>query len=124
MASDWSEMGEQTRAMRLHVGLVGDDELRRFIAVAALGLIVLNACDLLLTRHLLQFGGREANPIMASIISGPWGGVVKIVIPMLLALRYLTAPVYRRVALGLGVVVVFYCGVVLWNLHLVVTRYG
>lgn len=108
----------------LHVGLVTERELRRFTIVAALGLIVLNAFDLMLTRHLLGMGAREANPLMASIISGPIGPVVKIVGPMLLALRYLTAPTVRRTALGLGVVVVLYCAVVLWNLHQLLTRVG
>lgn len=108
----------------LHVGLTTERELRRFTIVAALGLIVLNAFDLLLTRHLLGMGAREANPLMATIINGPVGPVVKIVGPMLLALRYLTAPTVRRTALGLGVVVVIYCGVVLWNLSQLLQRVG
>jgi hypothetical protein len=112
----------ERRLARLHVGLATDDELRHFMLIGAVGLIVLNACDLLLTRHLLAAGAHEGNPLMAGIITGPWGVVVKIVIPMLLALRYLTAPLYRRVALGLGFAVVVYCGVVAWNLHVMLSH--
>ena len=109
-------------ATGLHIGLTTDDDLRRFVTIGAVGLIVLNACDLLLTRHLLAAGAQEGNPFMAGIISGNWGIVVKIVIPMLLALRYLTAPLYRRAALGLGFAVVLYCGVVAWNLHVMISH--
>ncbi len=110
------------RLARLHVGLATDEELRHFMLIGAVGLIVLNACDLLLTRHLLAAGAHEGNPLMAGIIDGRWGVVVKIIVPMLLALRYLTAPVYRRVALGLGFVVVLYLGVVGWNLHVMLSH--
>ena len=114
----------QAEVRGVHVGLAGEDELRRFAMVAALGLIVLNACDLLLTRHLISIGATEANPLMAPIVSGWWGYVIKIGVPSLLALRYITAPVFRRVSLGLGAVFVLYCGVVLWNLHVLTSRYG
>jgi hypothetical protein len=101
----------------LHVGLEGEEELRRFAVIAALGIVVLNACDLLLTRHLLSAGATEGNPIVSPVIQGGWGVALKIGIPSLLALRYMTAPVFRRVTLGLGIVCVIYCGVVLWNLQ-------
>ena len=121
MANAMRAMGER-RLAQLHVGPANDEELRHFILIGAIGLVVLNACDLLLTRHLLAAGAHEGNPLMAGIIEGPWGIVVKIVIPMLLAFRYLTAPLYRRVAFGLGFVVVLYCGVVAWNLHVMLSH--
>jgi hypothetical protein len=111
-------MAGNGRTRDIHVGLVGEEEMRRFVVVAAIGLVVLNALDLLLTRHLLAMGATEANPLISPFIDGPWGYVVKIVVPSLLALRYMTAPIFRRVTLGLGIVFVVYCGVVLWNLHL------
>jgi len=111
-----------SRLSRLHVGPANDEELRHLVVIGAVGLIVLNACDLLLTRHLLAAGAHEGNPLMAGIIDGRWGVVVKIVIPMLLAFRYLTAPLYRRVAFGLGFAVVLYCGVVAWNLHVMLSH--
>lgn len=115
---------QPTSTRRWHVGLESEEEMRRFVVIAALGLIVLNACDLLLTRHLLALGATEGNPLMAGIIAGPFGYVVKILIPSLLALRYMTAPLFRRVTLGLGIVVVLYCGVVTWNLHQMLHVYG
>jgi hypothetical protein len=117
-------MAGNGRTRDIHVGLVGEAEMRRFVVLAASGLIILNACDLLLTRHLIALGATEANPLMAPFIAGPWGYVIKIVLPALLALRYMTAPVFRRVTLGLGIVFVLYCGVVLWNLHVLTSRFG
>lgn len=117
-------MAGSGRTRNIHVGIVGDEEARRFVVLAAIGLIILNACDLLLTRHLLSLGATEANPLLAPFIAGPWGYVVKIVIPSLLAIRYMTAPLFRRVTLGLGIVFVLYCGVVLWNLHVLNSYVG
>jgi hypothetical protein len=117
-------MATNARTRDIHVGLVGEHEMRRFVVLAASGLIILNACDLLLTRQLLALGATEANPLMAPIIAGPWGYVVKIVVPALLALHYMVAPIFRRVTLGLGIVCVLYFGVVLWNLHVLNSRFG
>lgn len=95
-----------------------DDGLRRVRVMAVIGLIALNVADLFLTRRLLGMGGVEANPLMAMVIHGPWGVVIKIGLPVLLAFRHLRAPLERKIVLGLSWMCVMYLGVVLWNLHL------
>src|ERR1044071_5566888 len=61
---------------RVHRSVVLDqDSLRRVRVMAVVGLIALNIADLVLTRHLLDRGGVEANPLMALFIAGGWGNM-------------------------------------------------
>ena len=106
-------------AMTLH-----DVELDHLRFIAVVGLVALNACDLILTRHLLTTGGHEANPVMAAIIAGGWGIAIKLGIPFLAGLRHLTAPLKRSAVLALCWVCVLYFGIVLWNTHLTGSIYG
>jgi hypothetical protein len=104
---------------RLHAAVVLDDRgLERIRFIAVVGLVALNAADLLLTRRLLGMGGVEANPIMAPFIHGGWGIAVKLALPILLGFRYLRIPIRRPLVLGLCWMCVLYLGVVLWNSHL------
>ena len=106
------------------IGSLGTEELTRLRFVAVVGLVALNALDLLLTRRLLELGGSELNPLMALFIGGTWGVVIKLGVPILAGLRHLTAPLLRKAVLGLCWVNVLYLGVVTWNTHLLMTRYG
>ena len=104
---------------RIHRAVALDEgALRRLRIIAVVGLIVLNIADLVLTRHLLDMGGVEANPLMALFIAGGWGVAIKVGVPILLAVRHLRAPLERRLVLGLCWMCVVYQGVVLWNAHL------
>ena len=104
---------------RLHAAVHLDDEsLERTRWLAVVGLLVLNVADLLLTRRLLGMGGVEANPLMALVIAGPWGVVVKIGVPILVGVRHLRAPLKRSLVLALCWMCVVYLGVVLWNASL------
>lgn len=104
---------------RIHRAVALDEEaLRRLRVMAVVGLIVLNIADLVLTRHLLDQGGVEANPLMALFISGGWGIAIKVGLPIALAVRHLRAPLERKVVLGLCWMCVLYQSVVLWNAHL------
>jgi hypothetical protein len=102
------------RAMHLD-----DDGLRRLRAIAVVGIVLLNVCDLLLTRHLLSLGAIEANPLMALFIAGFWGIVIKLALPVAIGTRNLLAPLRKGVVLALCFMCVLYSGVVLWNSHLV-----
>jgi hypothetical protein len=101
---------------RLHAAVDLDDEaLERLRRLAVVGLFVLNVADLLLTRRLLGMGGVEANPLMALVIHGHWGIVIKVALPVLVGVRHLRAPLKRSLVLGLCWMCVLYLGVVLWN---------
>jgi hypothetical protein len=93
-------------------------DLERIRFIAVVGLVALNAADLLLTRRLLGMGGMEANPLMALFIHGPWGVAIKLALPIALGFRHLRLPVKRGLVLGLCWMCVLYLGVVLWNSHL------
>jgi hypothetical protein len=102
------------RAMHLD-----DEGLRRLRVIAVVGIVALNICDLVLTRHLLSLGAIEANPLMALFIAGEWGIVIKLALPLAIGTRNLIAPLRRGVVLALCFMCVLYSGVVLWNSHLV-----
>ena len=102
------------RAMHLDT-----ESLRRLRVIAVIGIVALNICDLVLTRHLLSLGAMEANPLMALFIAGGWGIVIKLALPILVGTRNLLAPLRRGVVLALCFMCVLYSGVVLWNTHLV-----
>ncbi len=102
----------------------GEDDLVRLRFVAVVGIVLLNAVDLLLTRYLLQRGAVEANPLMVLVIGGGWGVAIKLGIPILAGFRHLTAPLIRRAVLALCWVNVLYVAVVAWNVHVLVSRVG
>jgi hypothetical protein len=97
-----------------------DEDLDRLRLLAIIGLVLLNVCDLILTRKLLGLGGTEMNPLMAMVISGPWGVAIKLGVPILVGYRHLKAPLRRPLVFGLCWMCVLYIGVVLWNAHYLV----
>jgi hypothetical protein len=105
-------------------GSLGDEELIRLRFLAVVGLVALNALDLMLTRELLARGASEANPLMALVIGGTWGIAIKLGVPILAGLRHVTAPLKRKHVLALCWVNVLYLGVVAWNYQLMVHRFG
>ena len=110
---------EQGRA-----GTLGREELDRLRFLAVVGLVALNALDLILTRELLAKGANEANPLMALVIGGGWGIAIKLGVPILAGWRHLTAPLLRKAVLALCWVNVLYFGVVAWNFQLMVNHYS
>jgi hypothetical protein len=96
------------------------ESLRRLRLMAVVGIVALNICDLMLTRHLLSLGAIEANPLMALFIAGGWGILIKLALPLVIGTRNLMAPLRRGVVLALCFMCVLYSGVVLWNSHLVI----
>jgi len=110
---------EQARTHSLPI-----NELDRLRFLAVVGLVALNALDLILTRHLLARGATEANPLMALVIGGGWGIAIKLGVPILAGWRHLTAPLLRKAVLALCWVNVLYLGVVAWNFHILVIRLG
>jgi hypothetical protein len=104
---------------RLHSAVaLDDDALHRLRRTAVVGLVLLNLCDLVLTRKLLGLGGIEANPIMAPLIHGGWAIAFKLGLPLAIGIRHLRRPLDRKVVLGLCWMCVIYSCVVLWNAHL------
>jgi hypothetical protein len=112
--------------LRVPAVALDDRALQRVRAICVLGLIVLNAADLLATRHLLTIatGARETNPLMAPLVLSGVGACIKIGVPCILAVRHLRAPVNRVTTQWLVVIFLVYVGVVTWNLHLIQTVYG
>jgi hypothetical protein len=96
---------------------VAHDELDALRFKAIVGLVLLNALDLILTRRLLGMGGTEMNPWMALVITSHWGIVIKLGVPALVGFRHLRAPLRRPLVFGLCWMCVLYFGVVLWNAH-------
>lgn len=81
---------------------------------------LLNGCDVLLTAHILQLGGSEANPIVAHAIAH-FGteGIMYLKLPFLvgLCLVVLTEHI-RPTQIALGVVAVVYSGLVIYSANL------
>jgi hypothetical protein len=95
------------------------ERMRHVRNIAVVGIVLLNACDLILTRRLLDLGGVEANPLMAPFIHGNLVVLFKLGVPLAIGIRHLLKPIQdRRVVLALCWMCVLYSGVVLWNLHL------
>ena len=117
-------MSDAVTLGKSRVGSLGDEELIRLRFLAVVGLVALNALDLILTRELLARGATEANPLMALVIGGSWGIAIKLGVPILAGLRHLTAPLKRKHVLALCWVNVLYLGVVAWNFQLMVYRFG
>lgn len=117
--TDATTLAAPSPLARLHAAVHLDDAaLERVRRIAVVGLFVLNVADLVLTRRLLGMGGVEANPLMALVIHGHWGVVVKVALPVLVGVRHLRAPLKRGLVLGLCWMCVLYLGVVLWNTSL------
>jgi hypothetical protein len=102
------------------VAVRSEADLDRLRFMAVIGLVVLNACDLLLTRKLLGMGLSEMNPMMALVIGGPWGVAIKLGVPILVGFGHLRGPLKRTLVFGLCWMCVLYFGVVLWNAHFLV----
>lgn len=83
----------------------------------ALSLIVLNVCDVLLTKAVLHRGGVEANPLMQELMAGlaaPIG--LKVAAAALAGLLLLLCPAESRLADRAAVAVAgLYFAVVVWN---------
>ena len=117
--SDATTLTAPSALDRLHAAVhLDDDALERLRRMAVVALVILNVADLLLTRRLLGMGGIEANPLMALVIHGHWGIVIKTALPVLVGIRHLRAPLKRGLVLGLCWMCVVYFGVVLWNASL------
>ncbi|KAA0234069.1 MAG: hypothetical protein JJLCMIEE_00946 [Acidimicrobiales bacterium] len=80
-------------------------------------LLVLNYLDVMVTRLVLDAGGREVNPLMEPVMDGTLGPVlVKTAVVAVIALLLLACPPRSRlVDHGLAVVVGVYAVVVSWN---------
>lgn len=97
------------------------DELERRRFVFLVALVALNASDLLLTRVALGMGaGSEQNALMALVIGGWLGVVVKLGYPAWLGWRNLRRPLDTGLVRGLAVVVWLYLFVVTWNSYAIV----
>lgn len=108
---------------------------RRFILIAAFGLVAMNVFDIYLTQMLLAgTGSHEGNPFMAPFADTNWGLVIKIALPMAVAISHLAGRDHtaakswgpeldiRRRGILLGFIVTAYMLIVTWNLHLVRVR--
>ena len=98
--------------------------LRRRANIARLSclavLAALNLADLWSTRFLLDRGGVEANPVMASVADSLLSGfAIKAVCLVAIAAVLLQFPAERRAPIALlGGLIGWYGFVVAWNLHL------
>lgn len=93
----------------------GDVPVRRLYLAAAI--LVLNLCDVLLTRAVLDRGGVEGNPLMAGLMEGlaaPLG--VKAIGAAVVGILLMISPVDSKFAERAVVCVAgLYLGIVLWN---------
>jgi hypothetical protein len=101
-----------------------DPDLESLRFTALVYLVLFNALDLLLTRHLLANapGSREGNGFMALIITSNWAYLVKLGVPIGFGFAKLSAPLMRSTTKWLVAACWIYTAVVLWNLHLVWIR--
>lgn len=80
-------------------------------------LIALNIADLFTTKAVLDRGGRESNPIMQPLVDELWqAATVKGLCLAVVCILVLRCQHLRRVSVALGVVNLWYVGVVGWNL--------
>jgi hypothetical protein len=96
-------------------GVLGETPVRRLYLAAAV--LVLNLCDVLLTRAVLDRGGVEGNPLMAGLMEGlaaPLG--VKALGAVVVGILLMVSPVDSKFAERAVVCVAgLYLGIVLWN---------
>lgn len=95
--------------------VLGDIPVRRLYLAAAI--LVLNLCDVLLTRAVLDRGGVEGNPLMAGLMEGlaaPLG--VKAIGAAVVGILLMISPVDSKFAERAVVCVAgLYLGIVMWN---------
>ncbi|MEO7556779.1 MAG: DUF5658 family protein [Acidimicrobiales bacterium] len=113
-----------TTSPRITVGFQDDEAMASLRFTAVVALVLLSGLDLFLTRWLLANGAHEANPLMAVLIETPWGMALKLGLPAFVGWRHLVAPLSYRMVAGLATVCVIYLGVVTWNLHVAIERFG
>lgn len=113
------EHHEMVGALHAIVDLVERVRAQRLRGIVLLA--ALNAADVATTVWFLMLGGSEANPVLAPIVSRWWLVVaVKAVVLALLSRRILDAPARSREArLLVGLALVYYLAVVVWNLSVV-----
>jgi hypothetical protein len=96
-------------------GVLGETPVRRLYLAAAV--LVLNLCDVLLTRAVLDRGGVEGNPLMAGLMEGlaaPLG--VKALGAVVVGILLMVSPVDSKFAERAVVCVAgLYLGIVIWN---------
>ena len=99
-------------------GVLGETPVRRLYLAAAV--LVLNLCDVLLTRAVLDRGGVEGNPLMAGLMEGlaaPLG--VKALGAVVVGILLMVSPVDSKFAERAVVCVAgLYLGIVIWNASL------
>ena len=97
---------------------LGEVPIRRIYLASAI--LILNVCDVLLTRAVLDRGGVEGNPLMAGLMEGlaaPLG--VKALGAVVVGILLLVSPAESKFAERAVVTVAgLYLGIVLWNASL------
>jgi hypothetical protein len=87
-----------------------------------IGLVVLNAADLVTTRLVLDRGGTEANPVLEPIIHDfARAALVKVLCLALVGVLLVRVRRTTRVAAVLLAVTAWYTVVVLWNVRVLLT---
>lgn len=86
------------------------------------GMVALQVADLATTYHALTLGGAEANPLGVAALGSGFAGLVLVKAAFTGASVAGAVALMRRdrvglAAVGLGLVVVWYSGVVLWNIY-------
>lgn len=85
---------------------------------AALTILVLNVCDVLITQHLLRARvAHEGNALLAGVIMSPWVWLPKVGIPLAVLAAGHKSPPTRRSLYGLLLVEAVYWLVICWNVH-------
>ncbi|MEI7885803.1 MAG: DUF5658 family protein [Actinomycetes bacterium] len=111
---DGSVSGSTGVALLPRISL-GETPIRRMYLAAAI--LVLNLCDVLLTRSVLDRGGIEGNPLMAGLMTGlaaPLG--VKALVAVVVGLLLMVSPHESRFAERAVVTVAgLYFAIVVWN---------
>lgn len=87
-------------------------------ATMGVALVALNIADVASTRLVLDAGGVEQNPVMRPLLGlavGPW--LVKSVVAAIVGALLWAAPADdRRSEAVVAAVIMFYVGVIIWNL--------
>ena len=92
---------------------------RRTSLLAALVLSIMSSLDILLTRVMLDMGGREVNPIMVDWVETGGALFAKTIGAAVIAFTFaivVKSPALIRFIYG---VTFAYCGIVLWNMLMI-----
>lgn len=83
----------------------------------ALGLVIVNVADVTITKVIISYGGREANPIMSPLIDHPSAPLIlKSVVAVLVGVLLVAAPTTSRLAdRAVMVVLALYVVILGWN---------